>query len=243
MIKRIDNADEIFSFSKSDIYAIRIKALLKSYGTSYDFAKFYICFSDYDEPCAIISSLDNDFTLSYSMLTQDNADEICAFITSIGYNSLLTDSEFVITGTKYDSGIVMQASKRYDFPLTDATINEYPKLMDLFNLDSYDKWDFEAWYVDLSHRIRHGTAKAYSLNINDEIISSAVYSSIYKDDAILTSVETVPEYRGLGWASQLVSYMLGDIKGNVYLMREENKNEQFYLKLGFTNCGRWRMYK
>ena len=75
------------------------------------------------------------------------------------------------------------------------------------------------------------------------MVSSGIFSSIWENDAILSSVKTVPEYRNLGYGSVLVSEMMCDIKGTVYLMREKNKNEQFYKKLGFENIGTWRMFK
>ena len=74
-------------------------------------------------------------------------------------------------------------------------------------------------------------------------LPSAIFSSIYNDDAILTAVKTQPEFRRMGYASALVSYMIGDIKGSTYLMREMGKNEEFYKNLGFINIGKWRLYK
>lgn len=59
----------------------------------------------------------------------------------------------------------------------------------------------------------------------------------------MTSVSTVPEFRRMGYGSALVSAMICDIKGKVYLMRDKNKNEKFYKKLGFENISYWRMYK
>lgn len=115
--------------------------------------------------------------------------------------------------------------------------------MDLFNFQDYDRADFEAWYVDISHRIRHGTAKAYSVNINNEIVSSGIFSSIHNNNAVLTSVNTAPEFRCMGYGSLLVSHMMCDISGTVFLMREKNKNEHFYSRLGFINTGKWRLYK
>jgi predicted GNAT family acetyltransferase len=137
----------------------------------------------------------------------------------------------------------MRTIKKVEKIINYATIDEYPKLMDLFNLEDYSTADFESWYVDVSHRIRHSCAKAVTLNVNDEIVSSGIFSSIYNNDAILTSVSTVPEFRRMGYGSALVSAMICDIKGKVYLMRDKNKNEKFYKKLGFENMGYWRMYK
>lgn len=247
MIKKIEkeSENEIYSFDIEDIYAVRIKALLKAYGTSYDFASFYCCYDDSSNIYAIISRLDNDYTVCHLAVCKDNEDEISAFIQACGYESVLTDDCINLFNSNcFDSGEVMESVKKAEFSLPNgAEIDEYPKLMDIFDLENYDSWNFDAWYVDLSHRIRHNTAKAYALCINDEIMSSAVFSSIYDSKAILSSVLTKPQYRGYGFATALVSRMICDIKGKVYLMREKNKNRLFYEKLGFNNTGIWRMYK
>ena len=114
--------------------------------------------------------------------------------------------------------------KKVEFPGNDAKIDRYPKLMELFNFVDYDVLDFESWYVDISHRIRHGCARAYTLNRNDEIISSGIFSAMYNNDAVLTAVRTAPDFRHMGYGSALISEMMSDIKGKVYLMRETNLN-------------------
>ena len=219
MIKLIDNPDEFDTFNKDDIFFIRIMSLLKAYSTEYNFALFYKQIDENENITAIISRLDNDYTVCHN--DNFNQKELDDFFKTLGFNSILCDEDLI----------------NY------AEIDEYPKLMDLFNLEDYSSADFESWYVDVSHRIRHGAAKAVTLNINGEIVSSGIFSSIYNNDAILTAVSTQSEFRRMGYASALVSAMVCDIKGKVYLMRDKNKNEEFYKKLGFENIGYWRMYK
>ncbi len=127
--------------------------------------------------------------------------------------------------------------------MPDVQIDCFPKLMDIYNFNDYSSAEFESWYVDISHRIRHGCAAAYSLNVNGEIASSAVFSSIYNDNAVLSAVQTAPNYQKHGYGSALVSHMMCDVLGKVFLMREKGKNELFYSRLGFENIGKWRMYK
>ncbi len=239
MIKKIETINEFDEYTKVDLYSIRIKSLLNAYGTGYDFAVFYKQINDNGEITAVISKLDDDFTISSN--GSDN-DELAEFIDVIGYSSCLCD-ELLNYDRKYDEGIIMAADKKTEFQLPYAEIDEFPKLMDLFNFEDYDSADFEAWYVDVSHRIRHGCAKAYSVNVNSEIVSSGIFSSIYNNDAILTSVHTASEFRRMGYGSMLVSHMMCDISGRIYLMREKDKNEQFYSRLGFNNIGKWRLYR
>ena len=115
--------------------------------------------------------------------------------------------------------------------------------MDLYNFIDYENQDFKSWYVDISHRVRHNTAKAYTLNVAGNIVTSSILSSIYDDDAVLTAVRTGEEYRRMGYGGYLVSYICNDIKGKVYIMRDAELNEHFYTDLGFKNIGIWRMYR
>ena len=239
MIKKIENIEELKIYDKTDLFTVRILSLLKAYGTDYDFASFYKQTDANGRITAIMSRLDNDLTLSYE---NADTDEIIQFLTATGFSSLLTD-EFFDLACKYDEGIIMSALRKNEFHMPYAEIDEYPKLMDLYNFEDYGTADFESWYVDVSHRIRHGCGKAYALTVNGEIVSSGIFSSIYNDNAILTSVHTSPEFRGLGYGTALVSAMICDVKKTVFLMREENKNESFYKNLGFENNGKWRMYR
>lgn len=240
MIEKINNIEQFENFIKEDIYYVRIMSLIKAYGCNYDFTRFYRQLDESKNITAILSGLDNDWTLCFD--NKADCDELEEFFSIIGYSTILADSSFKFTDS-FEEGIVMSSSRKMEFPSQYTEIDRFPKLMELFNFVDYGTADFETWYVDISHRIRHGCASAYTLNVNDEIISSGIFSSIYNDNAVLTAVQTSPEFRHMGYGSSLVSEMLGDIKGTVYLMRELNLNEQFYIKLGFNNTGKWRMYK
>lgn len=240
MIKLINSAEEINEYSKIDLFSVRIKSILKAYGTSYGFASFYCQYDGDNNITSIMSKLDGDITISYN----NNCDlcETAQFIKAIGFNTVLSDERFNFD-TGFTSGIIMSTNKKPDiFPIY-AELDEYPKLMDLFNFTDYETSDFELWYADVSHRIRHNCAKAYTLCINDEIISSGMFSAMYDDCAVLSAVKTQQEFRGLGYGSALVSAMMNDIKSTVFLMRDNDKNESFYKRLGFENTGIWRIYK
>lgn len=239
MIEIIENETDLSSWDVDDIYSVRIFSLLKSYGTKYNFAKFYRQVID-GKITAVISSLDNNLTLALN----DGFDneEIVRFLCVNGYSTLLCDEKLALS-SRFDEGDVMVCSSKFDASFTDAVVDEYPKLMDLYNFIDYEGQDFKAWYVDISHRVRHKTAKAYTLKLNETIIASGILSSIYNDNAVLTAVQTMPEYRNMGYGSALVSYICSDVSKNVYIMREQGRNENFYSRLGFKNIGKWRMYK
>lgn len=240
MIKKVDCYENLKPFHKDDMFFIRIMALMKAYGFSYDFASFYEQIDDNGNVTAIISKLDGDYTLCKS----DNADitELEEFFSVLGFNTVLSDDSFSMCRA-FNNGVIMKTKKKAEIINPYVTIDTYPKLMELFNFNDFDTADFESWYVDVSHRIRHNSARAYTLLVNDEIVSSGILSAIYNDNAVLSSVQTSPAFRRMGYGSALVSEIICDVKGSVYLMREQDKNEEFYKKLGFENIGIWRMYK
>lgn len=240
MIKKIEQIKEFDEYTKLDVYSVRIKSLLNAYGCKYDFASFYCQLSQDDRLTAIISKLDNDFTLSFT----DNCDmnELCEFFSVIGYSTILADSRFTFNSS-FNEGIVMVTDIKKEIGISNLNINFFPDLMDIFTLSDYENTDFKAWYVDANHRIRHNCAKAASIEVDGITVSSAMFSSIYNNNAILTSVKTLPDYRNNGYATTLICEMISDINGKVFLMREKNKNQKFYENLGFKDCGEWRLYK
>ena len=240
MIELIDNDSKFDDYEKADIFSVRIFSLLGAYGCKYPFARFYRQIDDNENITAIISVLDKDITVSYDEAA--DLDELAKFALAIGYETVLC-SELPIISGKFESGAIMVSNKTVEILNNFGEINEFPNLFELYNFIEYDSGNFEAWYVDINHRIRHGYAKAFTLEIKGVITSSAVLSSIHNKNAILTAVRTSPESRRLGYASALISSICSDFGGTVYLMRENGKNETFYNKLGFINAGTWRIYK
>lgn len=239
MIEKIDDKTKYDDWKLRDLYSVRILALLDSYGTKYQFATFYRQIID-GKITAIFSKLDTDITLAIDD-GFDNA-ELLQFFCITGHSSILCDPDFQL-GLKFEEGVIMACSQKHDKNMQGVSIDEYPKLMDLYNFVDYENQDFKAWYVDISHRVRHKTAKAYTLNVGDNIISSGILSSVYENNAILTAVRTEDDFRCMGYGGYLVHYICNDVTGTVYIMRDKNSNESFYTNLGFKNIGVWRMYK
>lgn len=240
MIEKIENISQFNEYDLIDIYSIRILSLAKSYGCNYSFARFYRQLNDDNNVTAILSFLDRDVTLSFK--NEADKDEIIEFLDVIGFDTLLCDDSFDLS-IDYEDGCVMSFDKKDNIDCQYYEINCYSELLKLYNFINHSDNNFDDWYVDINHRIRHKTSKAIATKIDDKIISSAILSSIYNDSAILTGVETDENYRRKGYASNLVSSICNEVNGKVYLMREKNKNESFYKKLGFKNIGKWRIYK
>lgn len=239
MIEKIEDISQFDSWQGRDIFSVRILSLLYAYGCKYQFATFYRQIID-GKITAIISKLDNDVTISVA--DDFDNEELVHFLCVCGYSSVLCCDRFIL-GSRYEEGMVMSCSSKREITMLNTQLDEYPKLMDLLNFIDYGAQDFKAWYVDISHRVRHKSAKAYTLNINDEIISSGILSSMIDGYSILTAVRTKDEFMGMGYGTCLVCSICNDVKGTVYIMRDMDINESFYIKCGFENIYKWRMYK
>ncbi len=239
MIEKIDSPEQLAAWEQKDIFSVRILSLLQSYGCQYRFCSFYRQ-TDGEKLTAIISKLDGNVTIA--LTEKYDREELVRFLCLIGYATVLVSDTFALN-PRYTEGVIMACSRKPDFCLEDAVLDEYPKLMDLFNFVDYAEQDFKAWYVDISHRVRHKTAKAYTLNVKEEIVASGIVSSLFEDDAVLTAVRTREDMRRRGYGSALVKAICNDVKGTVYLMRDAERNEAFYTQIGFKNIGKWRMYQ
>ncbi len=100
--------------------------------------------------------------------------------------------------------------------------------------------DFEPFYMDLSHRLRHGTAMAFSEEQGGELIGAALVSAITGSSAILSAIAVREDRRREGIGSALVKKAEESLGGKtVYLFREKNACADFYRKLGYDWCDAW----
>lgn len=240
MIEQIKDFKKLNMFNETDIYSVRVKSLALAYGFEYPFARFYTQTDDNGNVTAAISALDFDYTLAFT--DEANQQELLSFFDTIGFATLLSSDDFDLN-CNYETGSVMKSVKSFDIVERGFSFDEHPNLTELFKYLDYDNKDFDSWYVDLNHRIRHNTAKAASLCVDGQIASVGILSSITPDGAILSGVKTQDDFRNNGYGSALVKSLVADVGVTVYLMREENKNEKFYINSGFINDGKWRLYR
>ena len=144
MIEKINDISAVDEWKIRDIFSVRILSLLSAYGLSYPFALFYVQKVN-GSVTALISKLDGDYTISASQ--NADSEEIAHFLMVAGYTSVLCSSSLLLF-PKYDEGIIMQSDKKMEFSLGRCTVDEFPKLMDLYNFIDYNSQDFKAWYVD-----------------------------------------------------------------------------------------------
>lgn len=97
--------------------------------------------------------------------------------------------------------------------------------------------DFEAFYLDLNHRLRHGAADAVLWGEK----ACAILGALTREEAVLTAVAVVPGARREGLGSQCVTELLARHPGvSFWALRGSGENRAFYRQLGFIEVGRWK---
>lgn len=100
--------------------------------------------------------------------------------------------------------------------------------------------EFEPFYLDTSHRLRHGAAKAVVLRENGQPAACALALAVTETAALLTAVAVIPSFRRKGLGQQAVEDLCRKLPGRrVFLFRSETENKEFYESLGFSLWGEW----
>lgn len=100
--------------------------------------------------------------------------------------------------------------------------------------------EFEPFYLDLSHRLRHGGALVAAEYREQEIAGCALVSAITETAAILSALVVKEELRCQGLGTALVQEVENRLPGKtLYLLREKEKHQKFYQKLGYTKTDTW----
>ena len=224
-----------------DPAGMRARGLFLSYGLKYPFCDYWIQ-ADEQGACAGITRLDGSVTVCGM---PPDMDELCAFLHALGCRDIFIDAA---TGKQFDfpihsEGLVMRLSQPAGIR---GDLNFNPPLGEIYTiLASGEKavtlGEHDVWYADVSHRIRHGTASAVLLSVDEKPAACAMVLAQDHETALLGGVAVLPKYRRQGLGSKVVS-------GLCYTLQKEQKEvilccdssiRDFYEKLGFTVAGEW----
>lgn len=241
MIKLISSSAELLKFA-DDPYYTRIAGVAAAYGFDYSFALFWrqIC-EETGQVTALIASFDRNLTLCAR--ERADFDELAEFLGAIGGESLLCAAQ---VGEKLglSGGQTCTALKFVSTDTPPAQTSEI-RLEALYELlisgeDGGIKMPpFEAWYVDLSHRIRHGAARMVALAQDGTPVAAAITSAETHDAALISGVATLPQFRGQGYGRSAVCTLAQILKteGKTAFVFARDEEKNFYLKCGFTPIG------
>lgn len=255
MIRQIVDSQKLEQIPlPNEHHARKISTLYDAYGIGNSFCRFYtICGND-------INAKEDDFSSLYGIAVvmgelmilstlQDIADipeqineELCAFIFA---------SEFEEIGMNHDYADLLKDKLGWRYNYSYSDIHRYngelpkreirpkikPHLEQVYKIvsSSFDDILYEAWYVDMSHRIRHGISKVYTYK------DSATLTVQYDVDGniFISHVATLPKMRGRGYSTKLlqtIAYKYHS-EGKIVELAAEKDMREFYKKIGFSIMG------
>ncbi|MGI6264131.1 MAG: GNAT family N-acetyltransferase [Acutalibacteraceae bacterium] len=131
-----------------------------------------------------------------------------------------------------------------DPPQTDT-----PSLTATFDLlkavfDDLPQWD--DWYVDMSHRLRHGCGRIAGITGEDGLLAVAMTTAECESAALIGGVATRPDQRGRGYARRCVSALAAALQQEgkaVWLSPKNDYAKALYRHWGFVPVGEWAQIK
>lgn len=229
MIKRIYGALPP-GYPSENVIAGRINAYYRAYGTGYDFCTFY--------------DGDNMLALYYGgelyVHCNENGDlqSIITFSEMLGAKAVMSDiklseeSEQLYIMTSGQMPAVCNNRLKAEFTEDYRTVFEI--LKSGFSLSDYQ---FDEWYADTCHRVRHGVSRLIVMYSGD--IPVATVTILFSDDkeCFLSHIAVRQDMQKNGIGKALL-YSTAQLLDNRKITLACKKNvRQFYINCGFTQTG------
>lgn len=236
MIRQATASD--FPIAVSDECAIRIDSLMLAYGADAPFVRFYT-----DDYGGMMSLMD----ASAVLYCCENAEEWAFFITmnpeilhvhcSAAFGRLLAS----VGGWQGREGVVLKYGGNTD--VVADCVCEAPYLPNVHALlrACFDEMaPLNAWYPDVSHRLRHDCCKIAVVLDGETVVSTAMTVAETDTSALLGQVATHHEYRGRGYAKTCINSLISRCKGkSLYILPMTEYARSLYSKMGFYPDGDW----
>ena len=236
MIRQATETD--FLTMPMDECALRIHSLRRAYGLNVPFIRYYA-----DDNGGLLSVMDGAAVLYCT----ENREEWCVFITmnpdvlrvhcSAGVGRQLVD----IGGWQGREGIVLKYVGDRDFEPPYVCETPYlPSVHALLDQCFDEMAPLNAWYPDVSHRIRHDCAQIATILDSDLVVSTAMTVAETEEVALLGQVATHPDFRGRGYAKTCINSLVSRCKDKeLYILPMTDYARSLYEKMGFVPEGDW----
>ncbi len=254
MILTADNTDEFISVIECldglDPFACRIISLCTSYEPHLPFVDYWIIFDDESKaPTGAIARNGTDFILF--LTDSSNLCEVSSFMRVVGALSVICSGRYSLDLFGYEKSqgpILMRKAKLDidgDYKIAEPNIKEAYELIKKAADKYFTPPAFENFYVDINHKLRHGTMRLLGLYENTSLAAVAMTVAESNTGAVIGAVACLPQCRSRGYGTYLVNYLtniLVDEGKNVFVHRAENANKAFYDNLEFNRYDSWYEY-
>lgn len=240
MIRKALDSD--FKVISDDECAVRIYALKRAYGLDASFILYY------SDDCGSLMSIMDGAAIVHCV---DNVEEWAVFITmhpdihhvhcSASFGETLAN----LGEWQGSTGDVLLYEGEIDTNV--YNVSENPNLMSVHSLLCQcfpTMTSLNAWYPDVSHRLRHDCCIIATIFDGDKAVSSAMTVAETDRAAIIGQVATNSDYRGRGYAKICIKSLISRCKANrLYILPMTDIAHQIYTRMGFIPCGRWAELK
>ena len=99
---------------------------------------------------------------------------------------------------------------------------------------------FEGWYLDVSHRLRHGGCRLWGVRCDGVPVAGAMTVAEASGGAVIGGLATVPDYRNRGYAGACVAALCEALlseRKTVLTAPDTPSLEQWYIQRGFVPAG------
>lgn len=220
----------------------KIRALYRAYGDQYDFCRFYLAQNSAGIPCAVFSVLDG--AVSGYGWRPDADEEWAEFLKMLpGFAGASVCSD-TLPGFLKDypqrtgTVLVKKLSGRGE------TFSESPDYRQAYRIlgeafpGSFLPGDFDSWYCDICHRVRHETDVLFSWEQAAGLITACP-----GEYGVIRLAAVAPFAQGKGIGSRLLAAMEATAveKGcnMAAVFSKDYKTDLFYQKNGYLPAGKW----
>ena len=221
-----------------DECAVRIGSLALAYGANAPFLRFYA-----DDEGNLLSVMDGT-AVAY---VKCNAEEWAVFITmnpeilcvhcSAALGRILQETE----EWQGREGSVLQYTGSPVLEVANVCENPYlPQVHSLLSACFGEMASLNAWYPDVSHRMRHNCAKIATVLNGETVVSTAMTVAETTYAAVLGQVATHSDFRGRGYAQTCINSLISRCKGKtLYILPMTKYAHSLYEKIGFVRVADW----
>lgn len=235
LVEQERDRQRLLSQCEKTAFGCKIAAIAGSYG----FDKGFACFWLDSRSDVVFCQVDGLMLLSGTVVEPE---ETRAFFRAVGPQAVLCAVK-----NAEALGLPMAASgdvlkKRTDFgtaapfPVGEAPIRAIYALLEETGMAV----EFEPFYLDLSHRLRHGGAFVFTESREGTLAGCAVVSAVSQTSAVLSALAVKEAYRRQGIGSSLVRRVEAQCPGKtLYVFRDRERNRSFYRELGYAKTDTW----
>lgn len=211
-------------------YGKKIMAAYLAYGAKYDFCRFYAC-EDADGKTGTIHVYYAAMVIDGNVSNEDAETFINMIKPMTVEVSAETSLQLTVEYQRYHRTLFRLKQGDTDINFPDVKINNCMAESYIVLKESFENMgDFDKWYVDISHRIRHGVAELYLYD------STTVTKSFDIDGYVfLSHIATAESERGKGTARRLLRCLAKKYNNEgreAYLFARDHRRS-FYESIGF----------